>query len=307
MAKMPVFPALDLALAHSPVPAAIITQELRLQWSNRAFDRQFSARTGEALDFLHQQTDINVNSMFFLFDKMSRREAWQGPFCSENGKRKRHFEVAISPLPEKDFLILVQELTEYQEKLEDALHSSRSDRLTGLPNRRHFNDNMTEAVKQARRGRANQALLLLDLDGFKPINDTFGHDAGDAVLVEVARRMRLAIRETDFCARLGGDEFACLVANLKNTDDAGLVADKLIQSISQPIAYEKYQLSVNVSIGIAMIDQLKKTDETIKSADRALYLAKQQGKGCWRLPPEPVKTLSKTLAPPIFADPPATE
>ena len=289
--------SLTAVLDRSPMPAMAIRKDLTIVWSNPAFAEAFPARQDEIAAFLKYQSAANVNAMFFLFESMSNNRAWKGPFSDAEGEQARHFEVCASPLADNLYLLLVHETTKHQEKLEDALHSSRSDRLTGLANRHHFNERITQAIKQAHRGRKDQALLMLDLDGFKPINDTYGHDAGDAVLVEVARRMLASIRETDFCARLGGDEFACIITNLHDRKAIGLVADKLIASIRQPIQYARHTLSVNVSIGIAMIEDKRSTEETIKDADRALYHAKHQGKGCWRFPPP------ATLPAPLFATP----
>lgn len=297
------FPSIDLVFARSLTPAAIIRRDLQLVWASPAFEKTFDAGIGEIASFLRYQSEINVSSMFSLFDKMAAGQPWQGPFSDLSDRKKRHFQVSSTPLPDDLFLLLISDVSEHQKKLEDALRSSRSDRLTGLPNRRHFNEAITEAVKQVQRGSSTQALLMLDLDGFKPINDTYGHDAGDAVLVETGARMLAAVRETDLCARLGGDEFVCIISNVRSAEDVALVADKLIMSIRQPITFSKHTLSVNVSIGITMIDRFKKTAETIKSADSALYLAKQQGKGCWRFPPETKATVAtNAVAPPIFSD-----
>lgn len=295
------FPSIDTAFAKSLMPAVVIRKDLHIVWANPVFEQTFHSVTGNIASFLRYQSDTNVNSMFCLLDKIAAGQPWQGPFSDVSDKKKRHFHVSSMPLPDDFFLLLITEVTEHHDKLDDALHSSRSDRLTGLPNRRHFQESITQAVKQAQRGNATQALLMLDLDGFKPINDIYGHDAGDAVLIETGVRMRALVRETDLCTRLGGDEFACILSSVKSREDVELVADKLIMNIRQPITFLKHTLSVNVSIGIAMIDGSKKTAETIKSADSALYLAKQQGKGCWRYPPE-IAPKPNVIAPPIFSD-----
>lgn len=295
------FPRIDTAFAQSLTPAVVIRTDLHVVWASPAFEQTFHVVPGEVASFLRYQSDTNVNSMFGLLDKIASGQPWQGPFSDLSDKKKRHFHVSATPLPDDLFLLLISEVTEHHERLDDALHSSRSDRLTGLPNRRHFQEAITQAVKQAQRGNVTQALLMLDLDGFKPINDIYGHDAGDAVLIEAGVRMRASVRETDLCTRLGGDEFACILSSVKSREDVELVADKLIMTIRQPITFLKHALSVNVSIGIAMIDGSKKTAETIKSADSALYLAKQQGKGCWRYPPE-IAPKPNAIAPPIFID-----
>jgi len=127
------------------------------------------------------------------------------------------------------------------------------------------------------------ALLLLDLDRFKPINDAQGHDAGDAVLVAVAARLVQALREVDLVARLGGDEFAVLLRDPAGREAVDMVCRRVIEAIAEPVSHRGVALQVGTSIGVALCPaEAQDADTLYKSADLALYAAKQAGRGVWR-------------------------
>jgi diguanylate cyclase (GGDEF)-like protein len=150
------------------------------------------------------------------------------------------------------------------------------DPLTNLPNRQLFEDRMEHAARHARRLNVDVALLYLDLDGFKPVNDALGHAAGDEVLKEVARRLHAVVRETDTVARLGGDEFAVLLEPHGDREQAEMVAQRILDSVSEPITVGNKQCSVGISIGIALSSaQNFDTEAFIKKADAAMYEAKK--------------------------------
>jgi diguanylate cyclase (GGDEF)-like protein len=160
------------------------------------------------------------------------------------------------------------------------------DPLTQLANRRLFSTHLEKAVAGIVRHRIYGALLLLDLDRFKPINDAHGHNAGDAVLVEIARRLRSVTRAEDVVSRLGGDEFLVLISHLDvdermARDRASLIARKLIDLVNEPIGFHGETLQVGASIGIRFLgfEQLD-TETAINEADIAMYRAKQAGRGC---------------------------
>jgi diguanylate cyclase (GGDEF)-like protein/PAS domain S-box-containing protein len=156
---------------------------------------------------------------------------------------------------------------------------ARFDVLTGLPNRAQFIEELDRAVARARREDGRFALCFIDLDGFKQINDTRGHAAGDEVLKVVAQRLREQLRESDFVARLGGDEFVALLPGRATPTGLAKVGDKLLSAIGQPIAYEERDLLVKGSIGIAMYPQdSTQAGALMEQADAAMYLAKQAGK-----------------------------
>lgn len=155
-----------------------------------------------------------------------------------------------------------------------------SDPLTGLANRALFSDRLRQAVLDAGHDGIGFAVLMLDLDGFKSVNDRLGHAAGDVVLQHVGRRLEASLRATETVARLGGDEFAILLGHVRRGADAGAVADRLLQAIRQPILAGGRAVTVSASIGIALFpDHGRAVEHLLVAADGALYRAKRDGAG----------------------------
>ncbi|WP_415879622.1 PAS domain S-box protein [Methylomonas sp. TEB] len=163
-------------------------------------------------------------------------------------------------------------------------HLAHFDALTDLPNRTLLIDRLHQAIAQARRERSLLALLYLDLDKFKPVNDSFGHDVGDLLLKEVANRLEACVkRETDTVSRLGGDEFVILLCQLDRHSAAGLVAENILSSLNQPFVIQQHTLDISSSIGIAVYpDDGLEANSLMKNADNAMYQAKCAGRGCFR-------------------------
>ena len=167
------------------------------------------------------------------------------------------------------------ELTESQQKLE---HMAYTDALTNLPNRRLFNEHFKQLLALKRRQEGSFSVLLMDFDDFKEINDTYGHDAGDAVLIEMAQRMASLVRESDCLARLGGDEFGLLLGQSHEVVGTEMVCNKILESFLAPVVFEGLQLRTAPSIGIAIYPfDGKNQDKLYKAADLALYHAKRRG------------------------------
>jgi diguanylate cyclase (GGDEF)-like protein len=162
------------------------------------------------------------------------------------------------------------------------------DALTGLPNRRMFNEHLHRAISAYRRNLGGYCLLLIDLDGFKKINDSFGHDAGDAVLVEIGRRLRSLIRDTDLAARLGGDEFGAVLAQPGDTYAVDSACSRILQQLREPIDLAGQVIVVGASIGVAEVLGGHATPDALyKAADTALYEAKHAGRNTWRWDGDP--------------------
>ncbi len=158
------------------------------------------------------------------------------------------------------------------------------DPLTGLANRRLLPERVWMAMAHARRNRSAMAVLYLDLDGFKEINDTRGHAAGDQLLKLVATRLVATVREEDTVARLGGDEFMIALWHVIGLDDTAMVASKLIQAVSQPYDIEGHSVIITISLGASIYPMHgMDADALMKSADTALYEAKRSGKNTYRL------------------------
>jgi two-component system, cell cycle response regulator len=177
--------------------------------------------------------------------------------------------------------LLYKQLEQSNRALEAlALH----DALTGLPNRRLLLDRLALAIAHTRRHKSTLAVMYLDLDGFKQINDSLGHDAGDILLKMVAARLVAAVRQEDTVARLGGDEFLIALWELRLGDDVGKLASKIIQAVSQPYGIQGHGVSMTASVGVSIYPTHGEEAEALmKSADLALYEAKRAGKNGYRI------------------------
>jgi diguanylate cyclase (GGDEF)-like protein/PAS domain S-box-containing protein len=157
------------------------------------------------------------------------------------------------------------------------------DSLTGLDNRTSFHVRLQQEFCLAKRNNKKLALLCIDLDKFKPINDTYGHAIGDMVLVEVANRMQSCLRESDSAARLGGDEFSVILTEITKPTDCRSVIDKMLTTLQEPMEIDGNTLQVGASIGIAIgLDQGEDVDTLMKNADAAMYQAKNSGRGIYK-------------------------
>ena len=165
------------------------------------------------------------------------------------------------------------------------------DALTQLPNRRLFVERLEMSLLAAKRKRGNLAVLFIDLDRFKTINDTLGHSVADALLVEIAQRLRSCVRQTDTVARYGGDEFTIILPDLQQPEDAAQVAEKILECVAQPVAAGSAIIEVSVSIGIAVYPyDGNDLDTLLRNADDAMYRAKKAGRNGYQLSTEQMKT-----------------
>lgn len=185
--------------------------------------------------------------------------------------RERVFDLVKVPLyyadgARKGLVVVGRDVTERTQSQEKILHLAHHDGLTGLPNRALFRERLAQAIAQARRSGSLVGLLFLDLDKFKDINDTLGHNVGDLLLQAVADRLRQELRESDTVARLGGDEFAVILTGLDQADGASRVADALVRTVANPYRLDGHDVVTSTSIGITLfpndsdnLDQLLKT------------------------------------------------
>ena len=172
----------------------------------------------------------------------------------------------------------VEDITEQKLLEEQVRYLAYFDALTGLPNRTLFQDRLAKALASARRRREKVALLFLDLDRFKTINDSLGHSAGDLLLKEVAERLKKWAREQDTVARLGGDEFVIVLTGVKDVADAAIAADRLMKTMSTKFMVQGHLLSASCSLGISVFpDHGRDGEALIKNADAAMYCAKENG------------------------------
>lgn len=236
-----------------------------------------------AADYL-PASPITPDTSVFQYRMLEEVQAYAliQEYARKNGER-RIVEKTITPLwrdngAAQGVIEVMRDITDvlqYEEKLAYLTHH---DTLTGLPNRALLHDRIDQAILHAERAGGNVAVLFLDLDGFKNVNDTLGHEAGDRLLCTVAARLQDLVRKSDTVARLGGDEFV-MVLEQAHADTAALIARKILDAVQQPITIERHELRIGVSIGICLYPQDGLNQQTLlRNADTAMYQAKEQGR-----------------------------
>lgn len=176
------------------------------------------------------------------------------------------------------------DVTRFIEEEQSLQRQTQHDALTRLPNRVLFDDRLHQALATAARRRELLAVCMMDLDGFKAINDSFGHGAGDRVLQEVAYRLGGAVRAEDTAARLGGDEFALLLGGLKSPAQLEQIMSRVLRDVARPISVDGQSLRITASVGVSLFPgDVSDPDQLLRHADQAMYKAKEAGKGCFEL------------------------
>jgi diguanylate cyclase (GGDEF)-like protein/PAS domain S-box-containing protein len=192
------------------------------------------------------------------------------------------------------YVVLSNDITLLKATEEHLRHLATHDPLTDLPNRSLFFDRLSHALSRAKRSNTRVAVLYLDLDDFKEINDAHGHETGDMVLKAVAQRLRNSLRESDTAARLSGDEFSVLLEDICTNEDAEIVAQNLLRILAQPYVINGHRLSLSASIGITLCSQnCNRPSDLIRRADAAMYRAKQAGKNTYFFYTVPIETQAK--------------
>jgi diguanylate cyclase (GGDEF)-like protein/PAS domain S-box-containing protein len=282
-------------LDTSPLPMIVATPppEIRVMMLNRSFSESFGFGLDEITNLStlwahclpeagpRHETQGRWNEALEQM-RAAGRNSLEQPFPAEmrarNGEQ-RSMEIHFSQQGER-CLIVFNDLTAHRVHEEQLAHIAHFDNLTGLPNRRLLNDRMEQAIARSLRNGKMLAVCYVDLDNFKPVNDSYGHEAGDQVLIEAARRMEEPIRIEDTIARLGGDEFVLLLVDLETTAECEAVLRRIIASLASPFAITEGSVAeLSASIGVALFpEDGRSTDELVRKADQAMYAAKQAGR-----------------------------
>lgn len=260
---------------------------------NAAFTRITGYTRAEAL----QQTPRLLNSghhdpAFFdaMWQAILRNDHWQGEMWNRRKDGELYAQrLTVSAVRDGEgklthYVGLFADITLDKRQKELLEHSAHNDALTGLPNRVLLADRMRQAMAQTQRSRSLLAICYIDLDGFKPINDALGHEVGDHVLLEVAKRFRDCLRGGDTAARIGGDEFVLLLLDLADEQECRNVLQRVLDTVAQPLGLDGYDRGVTASIGVTFYpNDDADADTLLRHADQAMYQAKQAGKGTYRL------------------------
>ena len=236
--------------------------------------RPHECMSAELSDYFNSLADIALRS-----EGIHTREQLLLTAGGERVLHTRATTISGKDMRQNYVMLIVEDVTDQREADARIRHMAHHDNLTSLPNRILFRQKLSEALRVDQQQGQTSATLCLDLDNFKNVNDALGHQIGDDLLRVVAKRLRSVLRDQDTLARIGGDEFAIVLPNVRNADEAAIVAQRLIEAIRPPVNVEGHNLSVGLSVGIALTSQATNTPEhMLRCADMALYEAKRNGR-----------------------------
>jgi diguanylate cyclase (GGDEF)-like protein/PAS domain S-box-containing protein len=282
---------LSQAIEQSPISMILTSIDSKIEYVNSAFEKisgyTASEVIGQPASML--KSGLTPKSLYKeLWDSISQGHAWQGELQNKKKNGEIFWEHAhIAPIFDnagitKHYLALKQDVTYDKQQEEKILHQAHYDSLTGLPNRLLSLDRLSQMLKDACRAKNSVAVLFLDLDDFKKVNDILGHSVGDELLIKAAARLKHAIRDNDLVGRLGGDEFIIILSNINNPADVEIIATKLLKKFHIPFRLESRELVSTISIGIALYPlDSEDPKELLRQADSAMYYSKDRGRNTY--------------------------
>lgn len=279
---------LSQALEQSPVSVIITNPKGEIEYVNSCFEKSsgYSAdhAVGRTLDFTVRQED-RTQMMQQLYSTASSGQSWRGEVCSVRVDGELFWEnVKVSPLTDIDnslshYIIIKEDMTVRRHYEQRLLRQARYDDLTGLANRVFITEKLTHALQRAKQNNHQVALLGIDLDHFKNVNDSVGHSIGDLLLKEAAERLRLCVRPDDTVARMGGDEFVALLPALQDGSIAAEIAQTIVEQFAKPFFIIGRDYFVTCSVGVALYpDDAGNPHLLLRNADMAMYQCKTQGR-----------------------------
>lgn len=280
-------------LEHTREAVAVLDADLHVLWVNSAFSRT----TGYSLEEIRGRTPRLLRSGHHdnpFYVEISEKVFGEGAWTGEIWRRRKNGEIFpamlnINALRNRrgaithviDMFTDIGDYKNHQSRVEFLVSH---DALTELPNRYLLMDRLQATLRRAERGKRMMALLFIDLDNLKTVNDTHGHLAGDALLCTAAERLQLCVRESDTVARVGGDEFIILLDEISRPDDVNAVAAKILDALSGPAMHGDQCLTFSASIGISCYPRDGEYPERLlANADAAMYRAKESGGNSWRI------------------------
>ncbi len=298
---------LSQAVEQSPVSVIITDPYGLIEYVNEAVEQRSGYSQDELIGRnpkIFSSGKVEQNQYRTMWQAISSKQSWQGEFqnCKKNGEifweRANVAPVVDDSGTIRHYLAVKEDITGLKQQEDKILYQAHYDSLTELPNRFLSLDRLDLFIRDANRAQNRLAVLFLDLDGFKKINDSLGHEAGDKVLVQAAERLREAVRDCDTVGRLGGDEFIILLSGLRQASDARPVVDNLLGRFRNTFNIDDRELILTASIGVAIYpDDGDSAAELLRNADTAMYQSKEEGRNTFHYFSEAMsKDVSRRLA-----------
>jgi diguanylate cyclase (GGDEF)-like protein/PAS domain S-box-containing protein len=276
------------ALKKASTPMFFVDKAGMIVWCNQAYADLLGRPMDQVLR--HQAPSLTPSpekAKFFLnlWQAVMRGDTWIGELEETKSDGSIvHVDAVFTPLPDANgrtalFLVLEHDITGRKLEYEKISHLANYDRLTGLSNRTFFTTMFERSITQSQRNGSRLAVFFIDLDGFKGVNDSLGHEAGDQVLIETANALQNFVRKSDVVARFGGDEFVCLLTDIESPESAVTIAQKMVDTISSITEIPLGKVNIGASIGVAIFpDHGQEQPAILAAADQAMYEAKRAGK-----------------------------
>jgi diguanylate cyclase (GGDEF)-like protein/PAS domain S-box-containing protein len=279
---------------ESSLEGVIITDPAnRIEFVNRAFTHMTGYTAEEVIGKTPEVLSSGRHDAAFyrqMWDALKRSGYWRGEIWNRRKSGELYLEMlTITAITDDSgavthYAAQFSDITNLREKEERIRKLAYYDALTGLPNRRLVEDRLSLAIRHAHRNQTRLAVIFVDLDHFKEVNDALGHAFGDELLVMVAERLQMHLREDDTLARLGGDEFLVLLPDLEEIDEVTRIARRLVAAVAEPCVIEGQEFNIGCSLGISLYpDDTTTAESLVHNADIAMYRAKQEGRNGYRL------------------------
>lgn len=279
---------LSIAVEQSPATTMITDAKGKIEYVNKRFSEvsgyskeEIIGKNPRFLKSGHTSDAVYKH----MWETITIGNEWKGEFLNRKKDGTLFWEEAlISPIKDSfgeitHFVAAKRDITEYKQEMDEVWHQANYDILTNLPNRNLFEDRLDNAVALAEREGRKLALLFIDLDGFKNINDSFGHEIGDLLLKATAERLQSNLRHSDTAARIGGDEFVIILQDSQSIEAVENVAFKILEEVSKELVIQDHKVQVTASVGIAIMPRdCTSSNDLLRFADIAMYAAKQKGK-----------------------------
>jgi diguanylate cyclase (GGDEF)-like protein/PAS domain S-box-containing protein len=280
---------LDNILSSSIDMAIVATDaDFRIKYFNPVAEKVFDYGAAEAIGRsamdIHELYNVAPTRLMRAREIVRKTGKYSFPARINRDGEPRFYDGSLSGILDRQnkligFVLMLHDVTERKEQEETIRHLAYHDSLTGLPNRALLNDRLFQSLALASRSNSRGALMILDLDRFKDINDTLGHSMGDLLLKGVAERLKSLLRKSDTVSRMGGDEFVLLLPTITSAQSVEVIARKIVKALRKPFVCEGEILNITASIGIAEFPEQGEDAETLlKNADIALYRVKEQGR-----------------------------